>query len=91
MQNNSNSNSDITPREHKGTERDTEGVGQDIYATKAIFSLRELHVCFPRRPHRLQPRSEVFSEKANFNNGGFVLGTHKHFSWGYKRTLFFVV
>ena len=47
-------------------------------------------VYFPRRPHGLQPRSEVFSEdiKANFNdNGGFVVGTHKHFSWGYKRSL----
>ena len=34
---------------------------------------------FARRPHRLQPRSEVFSEKANFknDNGGFVVGTHK--------------
>ena len=32
-------------------------------------------VCFPRRPHRLiQPRSEVFSEKVNFN-GGFVVRT----------------
>ena len=32
-------------------------------------TLRAL-VCFPRRPHGLQPRSEVFSEikKANFNN-----------------------
>ena len=40
----------------------------------------------------LQLRSEVFSEKANFNdNGGFVVGTHKHFSWGYKRSLLFVV
>ena len=41
-----------------------------------------------------QPRSEVFSEDkiANFNdNGGFVVGTHKHFSWGYKRSLFFVL
>ena len=48
--------------------------------------------CFPRRPHGLQPRSEVFSEKANFNdNGGFVVGTHKHFWWGYKRSLHFVV
>ena len=23
-------------------------------------------------------------------NGGFVVGTHKHFSWGHKRSLFFV-
>ena len=42
-----------------------------------------------RRPHRLQPRSEVFSEKANLN-GGFVVRTHKHLSWGHKRSLFFV-
>ena len=37
---------------------------------------------FSRRPHGLQPRSDVFSEikKANFNdNGGYVVGTHKHF------------
>ena len=39
----------------------------------------------------MQPRSEVFSQKANFDdNGGFVMGTHKHFSWGYKRSLLFV-
>ena len=38
------------------------------------------------------PRAEVFREKANFDdNGGFVMGTHKHFSWGYKRSLLFVV
>ena len=31
-------------------------------------------------------------KKANFNdNGGFVVGTHKHFSWGYEMSLFFVV
>ena len=51
-------------------------------------------VCFPKRPHELQPRSEVFSEikKANFNDiDGFVVLTHKHFSWGCKRSLFFVV
>ena len=46
-------------------------------------------VCFPRRPHILQLRSEVFSKKANFN-GGFVVRTNKHFSWGHKRSLFFV-
>ena len=45
---------------------------------------------FPRRPHRLQPRSEDFREKANFN-GRFGVRTHKHFSWGHKRSLFFVV
>ena len=42
-----------------------------------------------KRPHRLQPRSEVSSEKANFN-GGFVVRIHKHFSWGHKRSLIFV-
>ena len=25
------------------------------------------------------------------DNGGFVVGTHKHFLWGYKKSLFFVV
>ena len=25
------------------------------------------------------------------DNGGFVVWTDKHFSWGYKRSLFFVV
>ena len=25
------------------------------------------------------------------NNGGFVVGIHKHFSWGYNKSLFFVV
>ena len=54
---------------------DTEGVGCDMS-------------CFPRRPHGLQPRFEVFSEDFN-DNGGFVAGTH--FLWGYKRSLFFVV
>ena len=24
-------------------------------------------------------------------NGGFVVDTHKHFSWRYKKSLFFVV
>ena len=38
------------------------------------------------------PRSEVSIEKANFNdNGGFFTGTHKYFSWGYQRSLLFVV
>ena len=53
-----------------------------------------MEVCFPRRPHGLQPQSEVFSEikKVNFNDsGGFVVGTHKYFSWGYKGSLFFAV
>ena len=34
----------------------------------------------------------ILVKKANFNdNGGFAVGTHKHFSWGYNRSLFFVV
>ena len=45
-------------------------------------------ICFLRRPNRVQPRFEVFSEKTNFNdNGGSVVGTRKHFLWGYKRAL----
>ena len=51
-----------------------------------LFLVEE--ICFPRRPHRVQPGSEVFSEKANFNdNGGLVVATQKHFSWGCKRSL----
>ena len=55
----------VKSREHEGTERDTEGVGCDVIVTKVIFR-------FPRRPHGIQPRSEVFSEiiKANFNDNG---------------------
>ena len=65
-------------REHEGTERGTEGVGQDMLMALKLFLVSE--VCFPRRPHRLQPRSEVFSEKANFNNnGGFIVGTQTFF------------
>ena len=72
-----------------------------FYNVKIVFKKWEIKksficicICFPRRPHGLQPRSDVFSEdkKVNFSdNGGFVVGTHKHFSWGYKRSLFFVV
>ena len=36
-----------------------------------------------------QPQSEVSSEKANFNSG-FVVRIHRHFSWGHKRSLFFL-
>ena len=65
-------------REHEGTERGTEGVGQEMLMPLKLFLVSE--VCFPRRPHRLQPRSEVFSEKANFNNnGGFIVGTQTFF------------
>ena len=32
---------------------------------------------------------DVRTVKANFN-GGFVVRTHKYFSWGHKRSLFFV-
>ena len=44
--------------------------------------------CLPRRPHRVQPVFEVVSEKENFDDdGGLVVGTRKHFSWGHKRSL----
>ena len=69
-----------TSREHEETERDTGGVGQDMSMPLKLFLVSKF--CLPRRRHKLQPRSEVFSEKANFNdNGGFVVETHKHFSW----------
>ena len=74
----------MTSGEHKGTERDTEGVGCDMFLVSGSP--------FSETSHRLQPQSEIFSEKANFSdNGGFVVGTHKHSSWRYKRFLFFVV
>ena len=70
-------------REHEGTERETEGVGCDMSWSLKLFLVS----------------GSLFSEtsareirKAKFNdNGGFVVGTHKHFPWRYKRSLFFVV
>ena len=42
--------------------------------------------------YNLDLRFLVKLKKTNSNdNGGFVVGTHKHFSCGYKRSLFFVV
>ena len=42
--------------------------------------------------YNLGLRFLVKIKKADFNdNDGFVVGTYKHFSRGYKRSLFFVV
>ena len=35
--------------------------------------------------------SEIKKQISMILNGGFVVGTHKHYLWGYKRSLFFVV
>ena len=44
-----------------------------------------------RTDYNLGLRFLLKLKKTNFNdNGGFVVGTHKLFSWGYKRSLFFV-
>ena len=55
-------------------------------ATKVIFSFWKSVFRDVRTDYNLDLR---FSEKANFS-GGFVVRTNKHFSWGYKRSLFFV-
>ena len=74
----------IVAREHEGTERDTEGVSCDMSVTKVIFSFRKSVFRDVRTEYNLDQR---FLVKFN-DNGGFVEGTHKHFSWGYKRSLF---
>ena len=76
----------IKPREHEGTERDTEGVGCDM-SYKVIFSFRKSVSRDVRTEYNLDLR---FLVKFN-DNGGFVVGTHKHFSWEYKKSLFFMV
>ena len=77
----------MKPREHEGTERDTESVGQDMSMPLKFFLVSGS--LFSETSARLQPRSKVFSEKGSFN-GGFVVRTHKHFSWGHNRSLYFV-
>ena len=77
----------IVAREHEGTERDTEGVGCDMSVTKVIFSFRKSVFRDVCTEYNLDQR---FLVKFN-DNGGFVVGTHKHFSWGYKKSLFFMV
>ena len=68
-----------------GTERDTVGVGKDMSMPLKLFLVPE--VCFPRRLHRLQPQSEVFSEKANFNGSPVFCGyTRGLCSQGTQRT-----
>ena len=58
-----------------------------VIVTKVIFSFRKSVLRDVRTDYNLDLRFLV-----NFNdNGGFVVGTHKHFSWGYKRSLFFAV
>ena len=51
--------------------------------TKVIFSCRKSVFRDVRTDYNLD-----LSFLVNFNdNGGFVVGTHKHFPWGYKRSL----
>ena len=58
--------------------------------TKVIFSFRKSVFRDIRTDYNLDLRFLV--KRKNFNdNGGFVVGTHKHFSWGYKRSLICVV
>ena len=58
-----------------------------VIVTKIIFRFRKSVFRDVRTDYNLDLRFLV-----NFNdNGGFVVETHKHFSWGYKRSLFFVV
>ena len=59
-----------------------------VIDTKASFSFRR-SVFRDVRKITTSIWGGFFSEKANFN-GGFVVRTHKHFSWGHKRSLFFV-
>ena len=58
-----------------------------IIVTKVIFSFRKSVFRDVRTEYNLDLR---FLLKFN-DNGGFVVGTHKHFSWGYKKSLFFVI
>ena len=55
--------------------------------TKVVFSFRKSVFRDVRTDYNLDLR---FLVKFN-DNGEFVVGTHKHFSWGYKTSLFFVV
>ena len=78
----------VLPREHEGTERDTKGVGQHILMPfKVIFTFRKSVFRDVRTYYNFDLR--FFSEKANFSVG-FVVRTDKHFSWGHKRSLYFV-
>ena len=53
--------------------------------TKVIFSFRKSVFRDVRTDYNLDLGFLVK------DNGGFVVGTHKHFSWEYKRFLFSVV
>ena len=55
--------------------------------TKVVFSCRKSVSRDVRTEYNLDLR---FLVKFN-DNGGFVVGTHKHFSWEYKKSLFFMV
>ena len=57
------------------------------HVTKVIFSFRKSVFQDVRTDYNLDLR---FLVKFN-DNGGFVVGTHKHFSWGYRKSLFFMV
>ena len=74
-------------RGQRGTLRDTEGVGQDMSMPLKLFLVSGS--LFSATSAQITASIRVFfSEKANFNdNGGFVVGTDKHFLWGYKRSL----
>ena len=58
-----------------------------LVVTKVSFSFRKSVFRDVRTDYNLDLK---FLVKFN-DNGGFVVETHKHFSWGYNRSLFFVV
>ena len=63
-----------------------------VIVTKVLFSFRKSVFRDVSTNYNLDLRFLVKIKKANFNdNGGFVVGTHKHFSWGYKRPLLIVL